>query len=221
MKKFSTILAVLLVVLMLAGSALASENVSISANYSNGTLSWNVSNACELYTIYVDGHKLVNYSEASGSYKITLDPAESHTVKVVCLLGHSDSTTIGATVVAPTEAPATEAPATEAPATEAPATEAPATEAPATEAPATEAPATEAPATEAPATEAPATVAPATQAPATQAPATQAPATQAPVVEDDVEDDDVPKTGDNTVVFVTVAMLAAAAYLVSRRFARV
>ena len=153
MKKFSSLIAVLLIVMMMVSSvAFASESIHVSASYSNGVLSWTVSDFCDLYTVYANGQKLVNYSNASGSYKISLDTTEDIKVKVVDLMGHSDSTTIKGSAPVPTEAPVepTEAPVepTEAPVepTEAPVepTEAPVepTEAPVepTEAP-TQAPA--------------------------------------------------------------------------------
>ena len=146
MKKFSSLIAVLLIVMMMVSSvAFASESISVSAHYSGGVLSWTVSDFCDLYTVYANGQKLVNYSNASGSYKISLDTTEDIKVKVVDLMGHSDSTTIKGSAPVPTEAPVepTEAPVepTEAPVepTEAPVepTEAPVepTEAP-TQAPA-------------------------------------------------------------------------------------
>ena len=120
MKKFSSLIAVLLIVMMMVSSvAFASESIHVSASYSNGVLSWTVSDFCDLYTVYANGQKLVNYSNASGSYKISLDTTEDIKVKVVDLMGHSDSTTIKGSAPVPTEAPVepTEAPVepTEAP----------------------------------------------------------------------------------------------------------
>ena len=95
MKKFSSLIAVLLIVMMMVSSvAFASESISVSAHYSGGVLSWTVSDFCDLYTIYANGQKLVNYSNASGSYKISLDTTEDIKVKVVDLMGHTAYDTI-------------------------------------------------------------------------------------------------------------------------------
>ena len=201
MKKFSSLIAVLLIVMMMVSSvAFASESIHVSASYSNGVLSWTVSDFCDLYTVYANGQKLVNYSNASGSYKISLDTTEDIKVKVVDLMGHSDSTTIKGSAPVPTEAPVepTEAPVepTEAPVepTEAPVEP---TEAPVEP---TEAPVEP---TEAPVEPTEAPVEP------TEAP-TQAPAD---------DDDEVPKTGDSATASYLMggAMVLAAAYLLLRR----
>ena len=194
MKKFSSLIAVLLIVMMMVSSvAFASESIHVSASYSNGVLSWTVSDFCDLYTVYANGQKLVNYSNASGSYKISLDTTEDIKVKVVDLMGHSDSTTIKGSAPVPTEAPVepTEAPVEP---TEAPVEP---TEAPVEP---TEAPVEP---TEAPVEPTEAPVEP------TEAP-TQAPAD---------DDDEVPKTGDSATASFLMggAMVLAAAYLLLRR----
>ena len=194
MKKFSSLIAVLLIVMMMVSSvAFASESIHVSASYSNGVLSWTVSDFCDLYTVYANGQKLVNYSNASGSYKISLDTTEDIKVKVVDLMGHSDSTTIKGSAPVPTEAPVepTEAPVEP---TEAPVEP---TEAPVEP---TEAPVEP---TEAPVEPTEAPVEP------TEAP-TQAPAD---------DDDEVPKTGDSATASYLMggAMVLAAAYLLLRR----
>ena len=109
MKKFSSLIAVLLIVMMMVSSvAFASESISVSAHYSGGVLSWTVSDFCDLYTIYANGQKLVNYSNASGSYKISLDTTEDIKVKVVDLMGHTAYDTIKGSAPVPTEAPTQE-----------------------------------------------------------------------------------------------------------------
>ena len=160
MKKFSAIVAVLLVVVMLAGSAFAS-GISVSGKYDGTYITWTVNGDFGFgYDVKVDGAlELADWTLAKGQLKIALDTTVDHKVTVESDNG-SDYFIIPA--VKPTAKP-TAVPTAE---------------------------------------------------------PTAAP-TQAPV-EDEVEDDDVPKTGDNSASYViaSVAMLLAAAYLVSRRFSR-
>ena len=91
MKKFSRAIALLLVVMMMICSmAFADESIHVSASYSNGKVSWTVSNFCYTYQVYVDGGYIFDLSTASGSVSMTLDTSVKHTVKVVDSMGHSN-----------------------------------------------------------------------------------------------------------------------------------
>ena len=106
MKKFSRAIALLLVVMMMICSmAFADENIHVSASYSNGKVSWTVSNYCYTYQVYVDGGYIFDLSTASGSVSMTLDTSVKHTVKVVDSMGHSNKDYIPATTPVETATP--------------------------------------------------------------------------------------------------------------------
>ena len=203
MKKFSRAIALLLVVMMMICSmAFADESIHVSASYSNGKVSWTVSNFCYTYQVYVDGGYIFDLSTPSGSVSMTLDTSVKHTVKVVDAMGHSDSDPIPATTpvatdtpVAPTDTPVAPTDTPVAP----------------TDTPVAPTATVEAP-TNTPVAPTDTPVAPTKTAEVTKTPApTKAPSADA--------DDDVPKTGDTATVayLIGAAMVLAAAYLLLRR----
>lgn len=115
MKKIRVLALVMIAMMLVVASAQAAGSLSVSASYSGGKISWNVSGWHDTYDVYVDGSKMVQRSANSGSYTKDLS-AGSHTVKVVDIDGCTGSDTITVSggdpapviTVAPTEAPVDE-----------------------------------------------------------------------------------------------------------------
>jgi len=115
MKKIRVLALVMIAMMLVVASAQAAGSLSVSASYSGGKVSWNVSGWHDTYDVYVDGSKMVQRSANSGSYTKDLS-AGTHTVKVVDIDGCSGSDTITVSggdpepvvTVAPTEAPVDE-----------------------------------------------------------------------------------------------------------------
>ena len=111
MKKIRVLALVLIAMMLVVASAQAAGSLSVSASYSGGKVSWNVSGWHDTYDVYVDGGKMVQRSANSGSYTKDLS-AGTHTVKVVDIDGCSGSDTITVagndptpTIVEPSEEP--------------------------------------------------------------------------------------------------------------------
>jgi len=236
MKKFSAIVAVLLVVVMLAGSAFAS-GISVSGKYDGTYITWTVNGDFGFgYDVKVDGAlELADWTLAKGQLKIALDTTVDHKVTVESDNG-SDYFIIPAVkpTAKPTAVPTAEPTAVPtAEPTAVPTAEPTAvptaepTAVPTAEPTAvptaepTAVPTAEPTAVPTAKPTAVPTAEPTAEPTAVPTAEPTAAPTQAPV-EDEVEDDDVPKTGDNSASYViaSVAMLLAAAYLVSRRFSR-
>jgi LPXTG-motif cell wall-anchored protein len=93
MKKIRVLALVMIAMMLVVASAQAAGSLSVSASYSGGKVSWNVSGWHDTYDVYVDGGKMVQRSANSGSYTKDLS-AGTHTVKVVDIDGCSGSDTI-------------------------------------------------------------------------------------------------------------------------------
>ena len=207
MKKFSRAMAILVVaLLMISSCAFANENISVSATYEDGVLSWTVRNFCGgSYEVSCGGFSM-QWMFEKGSKPVALT---SKTITVKDAEGHTDSGTVK--VIGAPEEPETTTPAPET-TTPAPETTTPAPET-TTPAPETTTPAPET-TTPVPETTTPA---PETTTPAPET-TTPAPATTTPAPSTD-DDDEVPKTGDSATASFLMggAMVLAAAYLLLRR----
>ena len=196
MKKFSRAMAILVVaLLMISSCAFANENISVSATYEDGVLSWTVRNFCGgSYEVSCGGFSM-QWMFEKGSKPVALT---SKTITVKDAEGHTDSGTVK--VIGAPEEPETTTPAPET-----------TTPAPETTTPAPET-TTPVPETTTPAPE---TTTPAPETP-TPAPVEPENTTPAPSTDDD---DEVPKTGDSATASFLMggAMVLAAAYLLLRR----
>ena len=109
MKKFSRAMAILVVaLLMISSCAFANENISVSATYEDGVLSWTVRNFCGgSYEVSCGGFSM-QWMFEKGSKPVALT---SKTITVKDAEGHTDSGTVK--VIGAPEEPETTTPAPE------------------------------------------------------------------------------------------------------------
>ena len=107
MKKFSRAMAILVVaLLMISSCAFANENISVSATYEDGVLSWTVRNFCGgSYEVSCGGFSM-QWMFEKGSKPVALT---SKTITVKDAEGHTDSGTVK--VIGAPEEPETTTPA--------------------------------------------------------------------------------------------------------------
>ena len=196
MKKFSRAMAILVVaLLMISSCAFANENISVSATYEDGVLSWTVRNFCGgSYEVSCGGFSM-QWMFEKGSKPVALT---SKTITVKDAEGHTDSGTVK--VIGGTEEPEeTPTPTPEEPEQ---------TPTPTPDLPENTTSAPEEPENTTSAPEEPENT--------TSAPVEPENTTPAPSADDD---DEVPKTGDSATASFLMggAMVLAAAYLLLRR----